>query len=283
MIFTISGRSGSGRTEWITSDYLTEPDTFMTCRAPIEHGARHIPTRLDDIIILRVFYNVSAGVTRIGHRGYQELNRATNHMRSRSVDSINSLRLSPFLLLVQHPNFCHKDFCSLRAECFILAKHHDSKSSRRHGSHEKSKLGITGISAWRVQRIDFPDRRTGCTAICLARRRVCVSQTFFFLLPRMIVLCSVWEERTGPRGLPMLFGQDTTAISLFFFLRFRFSNLAAPRGTSIAWSPAREFISAKQAPPHALPEGFGIDVFICSFPTVFLASEPCFAPAKDQA
>jgi hypothetical protein len=80
----------------------------------------------------------------------------------------------------------------------------------------------------------------------------------------------------------MLFGQDTTAISLFFFLRFRFSNLAAPRGTSIAWSPAREFISAKQAPPHALPEGFGIDVFICSFPTVFLASEPCFAPAKDQ-
>jgi hypothetical protein len=127
MIFTISGRSGSGRTEWITSDYLTEPDTFMTCRAPIEHGARHIPTRLDDIIILRVFYNVSAGVTRIGHRGYQELNRATNHMRSRSVDSINSLRLSPFLLLVQHPNFCHKDFCSLRAECFISAKHHDSK------------------------------------------------------------------------------------------------------------------------------------------------------------
>lgn len=110
MIFTISGRSGSGRTEWITSVYLTEPDTFMTCRAPIEHGARHIPTRLDDIIILRVFYNVSAGVTRIGHRGYQELNRATNHMRSRSVDSINSLRLSLFFFLYNTPIFATKTF-----------------------------------------------------------------------------------------------------------------------------------------------------------------------------
>jgi len=204
-------------------------------------------------------------------------------MRSRSVDSINSLRLSPSLLLVQHPNFCHKDFCSLRAECFISAKHHDSKSSRRHGSHEKSKLGITGKELVRgvYSGLIFLIEGLGARQFVLPDG-ACVSQTFFFFFLGLIVLCSVWEERTGPRGLPMLLGQDTTAISLFFFFRFRFSNLAAPRGTSIAWSPARELISAKRAPPHALPEGFGIDVFICSFPTVFLASEPCFAPAKDQ-
>jgi len=204
-------------------------------------------------------------------------------MRSRSVDSINSLRLSLFFFLYNTPNFCHKDFCSLRAECFISAKHHDSKVQEGTDHTKRANSGSQELVRGVYSGLIFLIEGLGARQFVLPDG-ACVSQTFFFLLPR--IDCTLQrvggEDRTN--GAFQCYSVRIQLLSpFFFFLRFRFSNLAAPRGTSIAWSPAREFISAKQAPPHALPEGFGIDVFICSFPTVFLASEPCFAPAKDQS